>query len=382
MGANDIQRDQAVEGLLRRRAGAARTPGSFDACVDGETLAAWQSGALPPAEATRVETHLADCDRCQVMLATFARTEPVATESAESVGAVVVPFWKRRQTRWLVPLATAATVAAIWVAIPNREQRVEQSIASRETRSAESPAVSVPPPAASVPSEPLLVAPPARMADQSRAGAAANTQLQVDLKKEEREQQSSAAGQAARERDAAARRTEPAMDSFAPAPPAAAPVPQPAAPAPTPPPPPATALETQASARAPAPGALNESVALRSSAKVVGVEFASPDGAARWRVVNGRVERSTTRGKSWEAIPLPSAATISAGHAPSASVAWFVGANGAIFVTATGGAQFERVPFPHAVDLVSVTAIDAREATVRTSDGRTFRTTDRGATWN
>jgi hypothetical protein len=351
-----------MEGMLRRSAGAARRPASSDGCIDGETLAAWQSGALPPADATRVETHLADCDRCQAMLATFARTEPVATESAESLGAVVVPFWKRRQTRWLVPLATAATVAAIWVAIPNREQRVEQFTVSRD--SVESPAVPTAAPSSPIANEPVLVAPPTVLRDQSAAGAAASRRLnEADsrLSKEEREQQSQTGRQATRSADAVAPPTEQATDRFAPAPPAAASVPQTAA---------------------PAPGALNESVALRSSAKVVGVEFASPDGATRWRVVNGRVERSTTRGKSWESIPLPSAAPISAGHAPSASVAWFVGANGVIFVTATGGAQFERVPFPHAVDLVSVAAIDAREATVRTSDGRTFRTTDRGSTWN
>ena len=112
--ANESQRYHAVERLLRRGVGAPGVPAAADACVHGETLAAWSSGALAPAAAARVETHLADCDRCQSMLAAFARTEPVIAARA--------PFWQRAQVRWLVPLATAATVAAIWVATPQRDE--------------------------------------------------------------------------------------------------------------------------------------------------------------------------------------------------------------------------------------------------------------------
>src|SRR5918994_4011407 len=89
-------------------------------CIDGETLAAWSAGALRPAEAASVEGHLADCARCQAMLATFVRTEPPAPPHQA--------WWQRWQVRWLVPLATAATVAAIWVASPAPDVSVRQPI--------------------------------------------------------------------------------------------------------------------------------------------------------------------------------------------------------------------------------------------------------------
>jgi photosystem II stability/assembly factor-like uncharacterized protein len=71
---------------------------------------------------------------------------------------------------------------------------------------------------------------------------------------------------------------------------------------------------------------------------------------------------------------------VTAGHSPTAGVAWLVGRAGGIYVT-TDGARFERVPFVETTDLVSVVAVDNRQATVTTADGRVFRTITRGATW-
>ena len=86
------------------------TPETTAACIDAETLAAWADGGLSKSDAAAVETHLADCERCTAMLATFARTIP-ETPVAESL-------WTRWHLRWLVPAATAATVAALWVLVP------------------------------------------------------------------------------------------------------------------------------------------------------------------------------------------------------------------------------------------------------------------------
>jgi anti-sigma factor RsiW len=56
------------------------------ACIDAETLAAWADGGLSKDEAALVEVHLADCERCTAMLATFARSrvavDPVASAMA------------------------------------------------------------------------------------------------------------------------------------------------------------------------------------------------------------------------------------------------------------------------------------------------------------
>jgi pyruvate/2-oxoglutarate dehydrogenase complex dihydrolipoamide acyltransferase (E2) component len=106
-----------------------------------------------------------------------------------------------------------------------------------------------------------------------------------------------------------------------------------AAPAAVPPPaPPAVALgrmEAQAPAR--------EAVAQPAAAR----ETTSPDGSIRWRIADaGGLEKSTNAGTSWDAVQ-----------------------------TGISG------------ELASVRATDARTVIVTTVDGRTFQTTDTGATW-
>ena len=51
-----------------------------------------------------------------------------------------------------------------------------------------------------------------------------------------------------------------------------------------------------------------------------------------------------------------------------------------MYVT-TDGLRFTQVPFPDRTDFVSIQATDGRRATVITTDGRTMRTEDQGATW-
>jgi hypothetical protein len=81
-------------------------------------------------EAAAVELHLADCERCTAMLATFVRTTP-ELPAAESL-------WRRWHLRWLVPMATASNRAALWVLIPDSSSRLSQTsdttVATRETR--------------------------------------------------------------------------------------------------------------------------------------------------------------------------------------------------------------------------------------------------------
>ena len=67
------ERDQAVDRWLRH---TRRTPplgGATDACLDAETLAAWVDGGLSGATLEVAEGHVADCARCQAMVATLAR---------------------------------------------------------------------------------------------------------------------------------------------------------------------------------------------------------------------------------------------------------------------------------------------------------------------
>lgn len=333
--ADERGRDRSIEHILRRGAAGPRPPAA-GSCVDGEALAAWSSGALDRLEAARVEEHLADCARCQSMLAAFVRTAPPAATPA--------PWWRRAQMRWLVPLATAATVAAIWVALPPREIPVAPPVEMRERADAEKRFANEPPssrPVETAPGAAQNAAPKPKPQDSSKP---------LDSLEPRAKTGDSAARQSGRGA---------ANEQAAAAPPAA------------PPPPPSVA----------------ESVAVRAEspqlmARVAGLEIVSPGDVTRWRIVGGsQVQRSTTQGASWEAVTLPSDRTLTAGHSPAASVAWLVGKAGAIFVTADG-ARFEHVPFVSSADLASVVAVDDRQATVTTLDGRRFRTADRGRTWS
>ncbi len=130
-------------------------------CVDAETLAAWADGGLPKPEAAAVELHLSECDRCTAMLATFVRTTP-DVPAAESL-------WSRWHLRWLVPVATATTVAALWVLTP-RPDSVPTTISDSDVATqAQAPPPSEPPAAADTKEQRLADAGP----ELGRLGAVA-----------------------------------------------------------------------------------------------------------------------------------------------------------------------------------------------------------------
>ena len=71
---------------------------------------------------------------------------------------------------------------------------------------------------------------------------------------------------------------------------------------------------------------------------------------------------------------------LTAGASPAPSICWLVGRQGIVLLS-TDGRTWRRVAFPETADLSSVRATDDKSATVNTSDGRAFRTTDGGRTW-
>jgi hypothetical protein len=115
---------------------------------------------------------------------------------------------------------------------------------------------------------------------------------------------------------------------------------------------------------------------------IIGNFVESAQGQARWRIASGRViERSIDDGKTWSAQHLmPTANLIVAGASPTPSVCWLVGRGGLVLRT-TDARVWQTVKFPESVDLINVTAADALVATVTTSDGRFFTTSDGGVTW-
>ena len=340
----DHDRDRSVDHVLRRVLSDSRSASTQSPCVDGETLAAWTSGSLHAEQVADVERHVADCARCQAMMVAFVRTNPVAptTES----------LWRRWRLGWLVPLATAATAAALWIALPGNSNlpsavdTVSRSVALEPQGS---------PPAAS-PAVAAQLPPPA--APDRAAPAAPLLQERVDAR----------AGNEARKQLDEAPRRERAEERFA----AAAPPPAPAAVAP--------AESAEADRRESAANSSTRTFAARALATPL--EIVAPGGAARWRIVNGQqIERTTSAGVDWTPVEIDSPEVLTSGAALSPSVCWIVGRRGAVYVT-TDGVRFERLPFPEAADLVAVTALDDRTATVSTADGKSWRTVDQGRTWS
>jgi hypothetical protein len=370
------------------------TPETTAACIDAETLAAWADGGLSESDAAAVETHLSDCERCTAMLATFTRTIP-ELPVAESL-------WTRWHLRWLVPAATAATVAALWVLVP-RPDSPQMTIGPAPTTEAQAA-----PSSADNTANTSQRAAPADTKEQESAALARSTPAETFAKPEESRP---APQQLADERRDAAddtreKRLQAASSNEANAaarPPAAAPPAREAdrteektadaqterfsAPIPNAAPAAPTAAAPSAATQPPAAGTAR--LGASSAARVRGeafsltamIEVISPDPMTRWRVVRaGQVERSTNGGARWEPATLPESATLTGGTSPSSSICWLVGRTGSIYVT-TDGLRFVRVPFPDRTDFLSIQATDGRRATVVTTDGRTMRTEDQGVTW-
>ena len=338
-------------------------------CVDAETLAAWADGGLSKTEAAAVELHVSECDHCTAMVATFVRTTPDAP-AEESL-------WRRLNMRWLVPVATAATVAALWVLIPSSDRAPTTTLESEVATQATAPAPALPPPSPADTKEQKLEDTRAR-SDRSAAVAqrqeAAPPFERPQTRDEARGDLRAAEETAAAPPPAPAREADRAGQAVQQAPPVQ----------------PSTSSLARARAPAAAPttatesrrdGALQQGNTQAFAAVVAQFEVVSPDPMTRWRVIGaGRVERSTNGGAQWEPAALPEAATLTGGSSPAPSICWLVGRTGAMYVT-TDGLRFVRVPFRERTDFISIQAIDGRRATVVTTDGRTMRTEDQGATW-
>jgi Putative zinc-finger len=408
----DDAREQGFERALRQSlaAPAAVPPGD---CVDAETLAAWSDGALAPLQSASVELHLASCPSCQALLAAFVRTTPAQPAS--------LPFWRRWQLQWLVPLATATAALTIWLVIPGRTPgqlqpvREDRPVAQlsapssppvppdspeQASRYAAPSSLSTPPPGLPRPTAPAGTSP-----QQERAAVA--DALTKSLERAQREKEAggrvaAVAGAATppnvelRARVEAASRARAALEErkvadAAAAAPAAAPTaaPPPAAKAatpdarPAPAPPGAPPPDPQAPSRAATPSRQEQAAGLAQARafKVSTIDVTSPTSTTRWRIAIGRaVDYFGTSAPSGRPTDIPAAAAIVAGSSPQDDVCWMVGGGGAVYLT-TDGTQFTRVAFPEAVDLVDVRATDAKTAMVTAASGRTYRTTDSGKSW-
>jgi hypothetical protein len=350
---NPRERDQSVDRLLRQALKAPRRAAVTDLCLDPETLAAWLDGRLSGAALDGAQRHLADCARCQDLVGTLARINPTVP--------VTKPARAPRQwLAWLVPLTAAAAAAAVWVALPgNHRGDAPLSQAPKDEVSPLRAPEAVPPDnrprALQAPQAPAapLAASPEPAAPQAAAPEAAAPQASA--------RPSGIAKQGVSNSDAAKDEIARGGDNGA-----------------------GGRLEAENLKKA--AGVSRESAGpARFAARVAEaarVEIVSSDPSVRWRIVGSAVERSVDGGSTWDAVSTGLAAELTAGAAPSATVCWLVGRGGVVLLT-TDGRTWRRVAFPEMTDLSAVRATDAGAlvVSVSTADGRTFVTTDRGATW-
>jgi hypothetical protein len=327
------ERDESIERLLRQslKGPQPQQAGATDVCLDAEVVAAMIDGGLSGPALAAAQSHLADCARCQSLIGAMARMDSGA------------PAEMRQRAHgwltWAVPLAAAAAGVAVWVAVPHRNDvPVPQTMEVRQ-RAAEQSAPAAAP------------ATPGASADRPESSSK-ETFTDAKLKKEEE----LASGL---RRDSVRSKADDLTKQSADA-----------------------ALSAPAET-APAARSANAMGAARLNATLadgVGLDILSPDPMVRWRIAGSTVQRSTDGGVRWELQPTGTTAELTAGAAPSPSTIWIVGRGGVVLLS-TDGRTWRRVPFPEITDLSVVRARDARSVSVTTADGRSFSTTDAGATW-
>src|SRR5207237_7853784 len=133
-----------------------------DGCLDAETLAAWAEGGLSGATLDTAQSHVAGCGRCQALLGALARIESAAPpiEPART---------GRKWLTWLVPIAAAAVVVGVWVAV-TRDQ-LNWVTQSPQTEEAQKKTVTEPRAPATAIDQFQTAAPPARNAERPQRSA-------------------------------------------------------------------------------------------------------------------------------------------------------------------------------------------------------------------
>jgi len=417
---------EPLDAILRRAMRSQPGPATAE-CADAESLAAYSDRSLSARERERLETHFADCARCQMLLADIARADESA-RIAKSAGAV--PWYRR--WRLAVPALAAAAAVLVLITIrrpaevaPPNDQIVAmaQHEAPTENLAAKQPPLPAPAPAAA-PGAPV-----------SAAAAAPSNEIAMNELKAE------AAPRAQAMRPAAPRALKGTVEAFGVgglmargAPAAKVEAQAPATMTPESVAERASSADSlsrgavvaaapQTTARSAGVGAMAEAPAAATNTRAFGagsggivaatrgggavgagagavagaavvaspsdasasatlVTISAPDQSVSWIAgKNGMILRRDADGSTH---PQHSGAStdLVAGAAPSATVCWVVGRSGTIVRTTDGGEHWTLILAPTADNLAAVTASDANNATVTTAGGRSFATADGGASWH
>ncbi len=437
-----VQEKQAADLLRRSLASPSGAPGSeIGACPDPEILAAYSERTLDPEEAARWNTHFAQCARCREQLVVLVRARDSAgtTEKKRPQASGLVWDW-----RWLAP-AAAAIIFVIIVQVFRPSHRAgEQALVASNQPAAPPASSATPESAAPESSRSVRETPPARVAvplgeplARSAAGSVQriapsdSTSMTQRMKQEpenllsendkklQQSQQStelplgscytpldgSPVPPAWAECNAAKMATAPAApktqslaqneNAYSTSEPRKPPTAQPSTPESASAVSGGNAIAQPTAVAKPARSehlsaavATNRSLAQTETVEVqAGDETSartlvrSPDPQVLWRFSSGRyVERSSDAGTTWRVQWTSPNAHLVAGAAPTADTCWLVGRDAMILVI-TDGKKWRTIAPPADTDFVDVTATDASSATVTSTDGRKFTTSDSGRHW-
>lgn len=306
-------------------------------------LAAYLDNGLTSNERATVDSHAAGCLRCQQHLSLLG----AVSVDRPDPDAVAPRHWLVRWG-WLVPVATAVLVVAVWTRTPAPVEGPAQ-FPRREVAPAVVPAPD-PPASAAGASSPVEE-------QRSRAGDTRTVPAPAPEAEADRQRQDFAAevrpqapSSAAPPAVAHSNRPDPLADSARP---------------------PAEAKETAADA---APR--REEARLMRKAAVASLEAAVSD-RERYRAGGRRIERSPDGGTSWQEVFSDPALTFTALACAPDGACWFGTSTGVVLRTSQAGLVRSLLPEP-----APVTAIDAVSGTgaIVTAGSRRYRTSD-GSSW-
>jgi len=359
---DDDRNSEPLDTILRRAMRAEPGPATPE-CADSTALAAYSDRSLAGAERERLETHFADCARCQLVLADIARAE----ESARDARAAAEVPWYRR---WRIAIPALAAVGAILVFIairrPVNEEARSNEVVAMEKREAPATELAAPAPAAA-PEMPETASAPAPAAPAPPPAPPVSNEIAMNEAKAPaaaapRAQAMNGTALHHMERSAAALAVPGAMFARSAAPAASA-----------------GAMQSYSAAAAGGVAAPND--ANRQSAEVLAM-ISPPDRSVIWSVgKNGMILRLDP--PDGRRHPQQSGVSIDlvAGAAPSSSVCWVVG-NGGTILRTIDGEHWERIiTAPTTENLIAVSSGSAGDATVTTASSKSFATSDGGVTW-